>query len=133
MAVRQYIGARYVPKFYENSNSTSEWQAGVIYEPLTIVTYNGNSYTSKKPVPANIGNPSSNSEYWAATGLYNEQVESLREQFEELKNGLVDDFILFPTMNPVNNPCGHCMVITHNDHAMLVDMGRGIAYNEVKY
>lgn len=132
MGVRQYIGARYVPKFYENSNNTSEWQAGVIYEPLTIVTYNGNSYTSKKPVPANIGDPSSNTEYWVATGLYNEQVESLRQQFEELKNGIVDDFILFPTMNPVNNPCGHCMVITHNDHAMLVDMGRGIAYEEVK-
>ena len=74
MAVTQYIGARYVPKFYENSDGTEEWRAGVEYEPLTIVTYNGNSYTSKKPVPSNIGNPSDNPSYWAATGNYNQQV-----------------------------------------------------------
>lgn len=86
--VRQYIGARYVPKFYENSAGTSEWRAGVIYEPLTIVTYNGNSYTSKKAVPAEIGDPSANPEYWAATGLYNEQVEALREQVSDLDTEL---------------------------------------------
>ena len=74
MAVRQYIGARYVPKFYENSLGTAEWQAGVIYEPLTIVTYNGNSYTSKKTVAADIGNPSDNPSYWVATGNFNEQL-----------------------------------------------------------
>ena len=80
--VRQYIGARYVPKFYENSAGTSDWRAGVIYEPLTIVTYNGNSYTSKKAVPAEIGDPSSNPEYWVATGVFNQQVESLRQEVE---------------------------------------------------
>lgn len=80
--VRQYIGARYVPKFYENSAGTAEWRSGVIYEPLTIVTYNGNSYTSKKAVPAETGNPSSNPAYWAPTGLYNAQVEQLRQQVE---------------------------------------------------
>lgn len=85
MAVTQYVGARYVPKFYENSDNTSDWRSGVVYEPLTIVTYNGNSYTSKKPVPATVGNPSANLEYWAPTGIYNEQVESLRTDFEELK------------------------------------------------
>lgn len=85
MAVRQYIGARYVPKFYENSDSTSDWRSGVAYEPLTIVTYNGNSYTSKKAVPASVGNPSSNTTYWVATGTYNEQVEAYRQQVEEYK------------------------------------------------
>lgn len=83
MATRQYIGARYVPKFYENSSGTAEWRSGVIYEPLTIVTWNGNSYTSKKVVPATVGDPSSNSEYWVATGVFNEQVESLRQEVEE--------------------------------------------------
>ena len=86
MAVTQYIGARYVPKFYQNSDNTSDWRSGVIYEPLTIVTYNGNSYTSKIPVPASVGNPSANLEYWAPTGIYNEQVESLRQEFEELRS-----------------------------------------------
>ena len=88
--VRQYIGARYVPKFYENSSGTAEWRSGVIYEPLTIVTYNGNSYTSKKAVPAEIGDPSSNPAYWAATGVYNEQVETLRQEVETVKNEIDD-------------------------------------------
>lgn len=84
MAVHQYVGARYVPKFYENSQGTSEWRSGVIHEPLTIVTYNGNSYTSKRTVPAEIGNPSSNPSYWVATGVYNQQVETLIEKVNEL-------------------------------------------------
>lgn len=83
--VTQYIGARYVPKFYENSQGTAEWRANVAYEPLVIVTYNGNSYTSKKPVPASVGNPSENPSYWASTGIYSEQVESLRREVAEYK------------------------------------------------
>ena len=80
MALVEYIGARYVPKIYENPNGTSEWLAGVAYEPLTIVAYAGNSFTSKKQVPANIGNPAANPQYWASTGIYNEQVEHLRQE-----------------------------------------------------
>lgn len=90
MAVTQYIGARYVPKFYENSDGTEEWRSGVEYEPLTIVTYNGNSYTSKKPVPSNIGNPSANPSYWAATGNYNQQVEEYRQQVEAYREEVED-------------------------------------------
>lgn len=85
-AVTQYIGARYVPKFYENSEGTAAWRSGVAYEPLTIVTYNGNSYTSKKPVPAEIGDPSSNPSYWVATGIYNEQISALTSRVEELSD-----------------------------------------------
>ena len=88
MAVRQYIGARYVPKFYENSeNSLScEWESGASYEALEIVTYLNSSYTSKKPVPATVGNPASNSEYWALTGAYNSQVEDYRRAVERINN-----------------------------------------------
>ena len=81
---RQYIGARYVPRFFENSQGGADWESGVAYEALTIVTYNGNSYTSKKTVPATIGNPSQNPSYWASTGIYNQQVEDLRQQFVQL-------------------------------------------------
>lgn len=90
----QYIGARYVPKFFENAQGGNDWTSGVIYEPLTIVTYNGNSYTSKRAVPATVGNPSSNPTYWAATGLYNAQVEELRQEVEAYKaevDGYADD------------------------------------------
>ena len=40
--VRQYVGARYVPVFA----NPLEWSDTREYEPLTIVTYQGNSYTS---------------------------------------------------------------------------------------
>lgn len=92
MATRQYIGARYVPKFYENSDGTAAWRSGVIYEPLTIVTYNGNSYTSKKVVPATIGDPSSNPAYWVATGVFNEQLESIRQELEDTEARVDETF-----------------------------------------
>lgn len=75
----QYIGARYVPYFYENPNGTNEWLEGVSYEPLTVVSYGGNSFTSKKLVPSNIGSPNLNSEYWVNTGNYNQQIANVQE------------------------------------------------------
>lgn len=85
MALHQYIGARYVPKFYENSLGTADWVAGVIYEPLTIVTWNGNSYTSKKTVPASVGDPSSNPDYWVATGVFNAQLADLSDRMDAVE------------------------------------------------
>lgn len=100
MNTRQYIGARYVPKFFDN-NGSSDWVANVAYESLTIVTYLGNSYTSKKNVPANIGAPNLNPEYWVSTGMYNEQIEALieevqdyREEVEELEQA-IDKYSFF--------------------------------------
>ena len=39
--VRQYVGARYVPKFAD----PTAWTSGTSYEAMTIVTYNNSSYT----------------------------------------------------------------------------------------
>lgn len=72
---RQYIGARYVPKFAE----PIEWHGGTSYEALTIVTYNNASYTSKVPVDPSVGNPADNPNYWVLTGNYNAQVEDYRQ------------------------------------------------------
>lgn len=91
MSTRQYIGARYVPKFFD-WNGSAEWRTGVAYDALTIVTRNGNSYTSKIPVPSNIGAPESNPEYWVSTGLFNEQIESIRQLAENTSSEL-DDFM----------------------------------------
>lgn len=74
---RQYIGARYVPKFAE----PVEWDKLRSYEGLTVVTYAGTSYTSKKPVPAGV--ELNNTEYWVVTGNYNEQVQKYREEVEK--------------------------------------------------
>lgn len=80
MAVRQYVGARYVPKFAD----PLQWQSGTSYEALTIVTYNNSSYTSKIPVPATVGNPADNPTYWVLTGNYNAQIETYRTEIATL-------------------------------------------------
>lgn len=69
MATRQYIGARYVPKFYDNPNGTNDWVKGIPYEALTVVTYAGVMWISKIPVPSNIAEPNLNPEYWLAASM----------------------------------------------------------------
>ena len=74
MATTQYIGARYVPKIFQNPDDNSnDWKAGLAYEPLTIVSYAGGSYTSKTAVPASAGNPADTPAYWVSIGLYSGQ------------------------------------------------------------
>ena len=82
---RQYVGARYVPKVM------GEWNKAIQYEALSIVTYAGNSFTSKVPVPANID--ISNKTYWVNTGNYNAQVEAYRQQTSQLENHLNSEII----------------------------------------
>lgn len=74
MAVTQYIGARYVPLFAD----PIEWSSTKSYEPLTIVTHQGASYTSKQAVP--VGIDIANTDYWVLTGNYNAQVEQYRQE-----------------------------------------------------
>lgn len=75
-----YIGARYVPKLVGEWDSTKE----TAYEPLIIVTYQGDSYTSRQYVPAGID--ISNTEYWVLTGNFNGQIESFRLALEAVGN-----------------------------------------------
>ena len=77
---RQYVGARYVPKIM------GEWNKALRYEALSVVTYMGNSFTSKVPVPANID--ISNETYWVNTAKYNAQVEAYRKETAQLTNQL---------------------------------------------
>lgn len=77
---RQYVGARYVPKVM------GVWNKALQYEALSIVTYEGNSFTSKIPVPPNID--ISDGTYWVNTGNYNAQVEAYRTETAQLKTAL---------------------------------------------
>ena len=72
--VTQYVGARYVPLFAE----PLEWDKTKAYEPLTIVLYRGNSYTSRQYVP--VGVELTNESFWAETGNYNAQIEQYRQE-----------------------------------------------------
>lgn len=89
----QYIGARYVPIWYTNSNDQSaNWQINVEYEPLTFVTdINNHLYLSKKTVPDNIGDPADNTEYWLDMGIFtNAQIAQLQQEVEDMKDGTID-------------------------------------------
>ena len=90
--MHQYIGARYVPIFYVNSQNpnSSEWENNVEYEPLVWVSLpNGNMYLSKKTVPANIGSPASNPAYWMTAGQFNAYIQSLQNQINDMNDGTV--------------------------------------------
>lgn len=87
---RQYVGARYVPKIM------GEWNKALQYEALSVVTYMGNSFTSKVPVPANV--EINNTDYWVNTGNYNAQVEEYRKETlaaKELANNTNSDLQTF--------------------------------------
>lgn len=79
-----YIGARYVPIFAD----PIEWDKAKSYEPLTIVTYQGDSYTSKTFVPAQT--EITNTEFWVRTGSYNAQVEQYRKEVQEVATKMDD-------------------------------------------
>ena len=93
MATRQYIGARYVPKVF-NNNGSNEWVSGIAYEALTIVTYLENSYTSVKPVPSTAGAPNIAIEYWACTGNVQGIIGNLDDRMDAVEgeiDGINDD------------------------------------------
>lgn len=73
---RQYVGARYVPKIM------GEWNKALQYEALSVVTYMGNSFTSKVPVPANI--EINNEKYWVNTANYNAQIDMIYNENKKL-------------------------------------------------
>lgn len=55
-----------------------DWDKTKTYEPLTIVYYQGNSYTSRQSVPAGVN--ITDTTYWALTGNYNAQIEQYRKE-----------------------------------------------------
>lgn len=98
----KYVGHRYVPLL------TGEWDQQASYEGLSIVTFEGGSYTSKKQVPVGIN--ITNAEYWVNTGNYNAQIEYYRQDVAALadlmeekapKTDLADTLTLAP--NGVND------------------------------
>ena len=86
MAVRQYIGARYVPKFSDVNEGV--WDNSYTYEPLTIVKHGNDYYTSKKEVPTGIA--ITNTEYWVLTGNYNGAISRLDEEISSLEDSISD-------------------------------------------
>lgn len=92
MAQLQYIGARYVPKWYVNSiDQTSNWELNVEYEPLTwVTTLNNHLYLSKKTVPDNIGTPAMNTEYWLDMGEMTGDLQNIQDEIDAIVAAIGD-------------------------------------------
>lgn len=104
MPTTQYIGSRYVPLLAD----PVEWSSTKEYEPLTIVTHEGNSYTSRQFVPKGID--ITNNDYWAMTGNYNAQVEQYRREVaqyrhevDEFGNSIIEKQFAFDTVEAMQN------------------------------
>lgn len=79
--VREYIGARYVPKFMGAYDVTQA------YEALCVVDNGlGTSYISKVPTPA--GTPLTNTAYWAVYGSVSGAVINLQDQIDSINTNL---------------------------------------------
>lgn len=76
--VREYIGARYVPKFMQTYDPTQS------YEALCVVDNGqGTSYITKIPTPA--GTPLTNTTYWTIYGATSGAIIDLQNQINALK------------------------------------------------
>ena len=96
VGTRQYIGARYVPIFGRKGESFIQWDNSAPYEPLTVVLYQGNSYTSRQYVPEGV--EITDELFWAPTGTYNAQVEQYRLEVLHLSDSIVDKGFSFDTV-----------------------------------
>lgn len=83
MALHQYIGARYVPRFM------GQYDAGTVYEGLDVVENGlGTSYIARKPVPANT--PLTDTSYWAVYGASSGAIINLQNQIDVIDADIAD-------------------------------------------
>lgn len=81
MAIRQYVGARYVPRF------TGLYDATQIYDALDVVDNGaGTSYIAKKTVPA--GTSLSNTDYWFVYGASSGAIYDLQTRMSNAENDI---------------------------------------------
>lgn len=81
MAIRQYIGARYVPRFMGLYDATQ------IYEALDVVDNgSGTSYIARKIVPA--GTPLTDTDYWFVYGASSGAILDLQSRMTDAENDI---------------------------------------------
>ena len=97
MAIREYVGARYVPRFMGTFDATQQ------YEVLDVVDNGlGTSYILKKPAPVNT--PVSDSDYWALYGASSGGIINLQNQIGSLPSlSTTDQSNLVAAINEVFN------------------------------
>lgn len=118
-----YVGHRYVPKIM------GAWNKDEIYEGLSIVTHEGNSWTSKKRVP--IGIDISNEEYWSITGNYNAQIDYYREDVKDVKEQLLVTTDELSKKEDVFNVAGYVKTDLATELQGLIDLAHTMNYKKI--
>lgn len=127
--VTQYIGARYVPLFAE----PFEWDNKKEYEPLTIVTNKGNTYTSRQFVPKGIS--IDDTKFWALTANFNAQIEEYRKEVKAFDARITANTNNIATKAPISHAdsTGQYGLGSSSDfgHLKVVDSGSSPATESV--
>lgn len=83
MSVKQYIGARYVPRFLGTWNNTTQ------YEALDVVDNgSGTSYIARKTVPA--GTPLNDTDFWFVYGASSGAILNLQTRMDAAENEIIE-------------------------------------------
>lgn len=119
--MRQYIGARYMPKFMGTYDPTTA------YEALSVVDNGmGTSYVSNQPTPA--GTPLTNTVYWAVYGASSGAIIHLQDQIDDINDELSEIDII------KNAGVDECVFIgdsfgNHIVNSLENDFGFTVTYN----
>lgn len=101
MAIRQYIGARYVPRFMGTYNPTQ------LYEVLDVVDNGlGTSYILKKPAPT--GTPLTDTDYWFLYGTTSGAIIHLQDQIDEINNIIDSGYVNVISLGVKNDGSENC-------------------------
>jgi hypothetical protein len=93
-----YVGRRYIPKLFQNPNDGSAtWTNSVAHESLTIVMWQGSSYTSRQDVP--IGIDINDTRYWTRSADYNAQISIYEQNVRDYHQYVIDQIGLINTDN----------------------------------
>ena len=67
-----------------------EWDSNTTYEYLTLVLNGGNSYISKKDVPAGV--PVTNEDYWVKSSDWNAQLAQIEQDIEDMMSKIRNEY-----------------------------------------
>ena len=110
MAIRQYIGARYIPKFMGTYDATQQ------YDALDVVDNgSGTSYIARKTVPA--GTPLTDTEFWFVYGAASGAIVALQNDMINAQNDILG---LQSDVSDAQADIGAVNNIVSNQHRRIV-------------
>lgn len=121
MAIRQYIGARYMPKFMGDYDNTQA------YEALSVVDNGiGTSYVSTQPTPA--GTPLTNRDYWQVYGSTSGAIINLQNQIDDLREDIERNLLIIGNSYVNKGVCDELKKLFAHSYKKTTDGGGFVTY-----